>query len=126
MPTHYLQRWEEISKFWGELIEFARLRDVWGTSDADIIALRDIITIMCGGIATISYLSVNGCGRMVVTGSEGREYYALRQFFAEVASEAKVIFVSGTLVERSQGYFSDIADREIKSAVFRTSIGLIR
>lgn len=118
MPTHYLQRWEEISKFWGELIEFARLRDVWGTSDADIIALRDIITIMCGGIATISYLSVNGCGRMVVTGSEGREYYALRQFFAEVASEAKVIFVSGTLVERSQGYFSDIADREIKSAVF--------
>jgi hypothetical protein len=73
---------------------------------------------MCGGIATISYLSVNGCGRMVVTGSEGREYYALRQFFAEVAPKAKVVFVSGTLVERSSGYFSHMAGHAIKSAVY--------
>ena len=118
VPTNYKRRWEEISKFWGELIEFARLRDAWGTSDADIIALRDIITIMCGGDATISYISSNGCGRMIVTGSEGREYYALKQFFAEVAPKAKVIFVSGTLVERSSGYFSHMTDREIKSAVY--------
>ena len=118
VSTHYHPKWEEISKFWGELIEFARLRDVWGTPEADILALRDIIAIMCGGDATISYISSNGCGRMIVTGSEGRNYYPLKQFFAEVAPKAKLIFVSGTLVERSPGFFSDISGREIKSAVY--------
>lgn len=118
VPTRYHASWEEVSKFWGELIEFARLRDVWGTPADDILAILDIITIMCGGTATISYISSNGCGRMVVTGSEGRNYYALKQFFAEVAPKAKVIFVSGTLVERSPGYFSDVSGREIKSAVY--------
>jgi hypothetical protein len=116
--THYSPKWEEISKLWGELIDLAENRAVWGVTDDDILDLRDIITIMSGSTATISYISSNNFGRMVVTGSQGRDHYALKIFLTEVAPKAHVIFVSGTLVERRDGFFSEISGREIETAIF--------
>jgi hypothetical protein len=116
--THFSPKWEEISKLWGELIDLAENRVGLGLTDNDILDLRDIITIMSGGTATISYISSNDCGRMVVTGSHGRNHYALKQFLTEVAPKAKVVFVSGTLVERRPDFFSEISGREIETAIF--------
>jgi hypothetical protein len=116
--TYFFPKWEEISKLWGELIDLAENRVGWGTTDADILALRDIITIMSGSTATISYISSNDCGRMVVTGSHGRNHYALKQFLTEFPPKAKLVFVSGTLVERRPNFFSEISGRKIETAIF--------
>jgi hypothetical protein len=118
VPTHYFPEWHDLSKMWGELIHLAENRASYEISDDSIRSLRDIIAIMSGRTATISYLMKKDAGRMVVTGSQGRNYYALRQFLTEVVPNAKVIFVSGTLVERRDGFFSHLAGREIKSAIF--------
>ena len=116
--THYYPTWQEMSKMWGELFDLAVNRLVWGLSDADILALRDIITIMSGHSATISYLTARGVGRMVVSGSQGRNHYALGRFLTQVVPKAQVIFVSGTMVERRPGFFSGLSGREIKSAIY--------
>ena len=116
--THYSPKWEEISKLWGELIDLAENRVDWGISDEDILDLRDIIAIMSGSTATISYISSNDCGRMVVTGSQNRNYHALKRFLTEVAPKAQVIFVSGTLVERLPGFFSELSGRDIANVIF--------
>ena len=116
--THYYPTWQEMSKMWGELFDLAINRLAWGLSDADILALRDIITIMSGHSATISYLTARGVGRMVVSGSQGRNHYALGRFLTQVVPKAQVIFVSGTMVERRPGFFSGLSGREIKSAIY--------
>lgn len=116
--THYSLNWEEIPKLWGELIDLAQNRVGLDITDNDILDLRDIITIMSGSNATISYLSSNDCGRMVVTGSQGRDHRVLNRFLTEIAPKSNVIFVSGTLVERRDGFFSEISGREIETAIF--------
>jgi hypothetical protein len=116
--THYTSDWMEMAKLWGELLNLAKYRDFYGVNDDDILALRDIITIMSGSTATISYLKSKDIGRMVVSGSQGRNQFALRKFLTEVAPKAQVIFVSGTLVERRAGFFSGLSGREIKTAIF--------
>jgi hypothetical protein len=118
VSTHYFPNWQEQSKMWGELFDLAINRLVWGLSDDDILALRDIITIMSAQSATISYLTARGMGRMVVSGSQGRNHYALGRFLTQVVPKAQVIFVSGTMVERRPGFFSGLSGREIKSAIY--------
>jgi len=116
--THYFPFWQEQSKMWSELFDLAINRLVWGLSDEDILSLRDIITIMSGQSATISYLTAKGVGRMVVSGSQGRNHFALKRFLTEVVPNAQVVFVSGTMVERRSGFFSELSGREIKSASY--------
>lgn len=118
VQTHYHPDWNEVSKLWGELIDLAENRIGYGITDDDILALRDIIAIMSGSTATISYISSNDCGRMVVTGSQNRNYHALKRFLTEVAPKAQVIFVSGTLVERRPGFFSELSGRDIANVIF--------
>jgi hypothetical protein len=118
--TNYNPTWQEQARMWGELIRLAENRDKYSPilTVQDIIALRDIITIMCGSTATISYITGKDIGRMVVTGSQGRNHFALRQFLSEVVPNAQVIFVSGTLVERRPGFFSELSGRDINSVIF--------
>ena len=119
VSTHYFPTWQERTKIWGELIDLAENRADWpNLKDDDILALRDIITIMCGQTAIVSYISSKGLGRMVVSGNQARNHQALRQFLIEVVPNAQVIFVSGTLVERWEGFFSELSGREIKSVIF--------
>jgi len=118
VSTNYFPSWQEQSKMWGELFRLAVDRLVWDIADGDILALRDIITIMSGHSATISYLTSKDSGRMVVSGSQGRNHYALKRFLMDIVPKAQVVFVSGTLVERGPGFFSELAGREIESVIF--------
>lgn len=110
--------WHEQSKQWGELIHLAEHREDLDVSDSDILALRDMITIMSGGTATISYISGNGGACMVVSANQGRDHYAIREFLAKVLPNAQVVFVSGTLIERRDSFFEEISGRRIATRIF--------
>lgn len=118
VPTNNISSWQEKAKMWGELISLAKKRTEWDISASDILALRDIISIMSGLNATISYIEKSGSGRMVVSGCQGKNQHALEQFLKETVPKAKIIFVSGTLVERGRGFFSELSGRDIKSVVY--------
>jgi hypothetical protein len=55
---------------------------------------------------------------MLLSSSQGRNHYALKQFLTQIAPKAQIVFVSGTMVERRPGFFSELSRREIKSAIF--------
>jgi hypothetical protein len=126
-PRHYTgfpvrienrSTWHEQRRQWGELIDLAEHREDQGVSAPDILALRDMITIMSGRTATISYISGNGGSGMVVSANQGRDHYAIREFLTEVVPTAQVIFVSGTLIERRPCFFEEISGRKIATRIF--------
>jgi hypothetical protein len=112
--------WQELAIQWSQLIELAKARAMWqpDISDQDILDLRDIITILSGQTATISYIHGNDMEMMMVSAGQGRDHRALQEFLTKVVPNAQIIFVSGTLVERRPGFFAGLSGREIKGVTF--------
>lgn len=110
-------KWSELKAAWAQLRKLAVAHEL---SDDEILMLRDIITIMSTNRSSICYISDNEgeSGAVYVFADQVRQYRAIKEFLATYARHAKVLFVSGTLFERYEGYFSDMAGRKIKNVIF--------
>lgn len=103
-----------------QLLQIAETRKFWwpkDIADDNVRALRDIINIMGGITATISYIKDGDIEKMVVTGGQGNIQGAISNFLTFFTPKANVCFVSGTLIGCRPG-FSDLTMREITNVIF--------
>jgi hypothetical protein len=104
-----------------QLLMVAEVRqNLWPKEIADdnVRALKNIISIMSGKTATISYLKKGDVGKIIITSGQGSVERAIQSFLHEIVPKAKVCFVSSTLIESRPGFFSELAGREIIPAIF--------
>ena len=95
---------------WEELYELARNKEV---SDEEVLQLRDLITILSQDKARLSYITQDGKGKIYVCGAIGRMNGAIQSYLKNVARNAAVIFVSGTLYEPHPDFFRGLVGREM-------------
>jgi len=109
-----------------QLLMVAEVRkNLWPREIADnnVRALKNIISIMSGKTATISYLKNGDTGKMIITGGRGNIEFAIHSFLEEIVPKANVCFVSSTLIEPRPRFFSELAGREITPAIFPDILG---
>ncbi|OPY55334.1 MAG: hypothetical protein A4E49_00454 [Methanosaeta sp. PtaU1.Bin112] len=109
--------WRELKTAWSQLRKLAVVHEM---SDDEILALRDIITIMSTSQISVGYISENGGkgGGVYISAGQVRQYRAINEFLTNHVSHAKHLFVSGTLFEPLPGYFSELAGKDIKNVIF--------
>jgi len=109
--------WKDLKKAWAQLRKLAVAHDL---PDDDVLTLRDIITILSTVQISIGYISENEgeSGGVYVSAGQVRQWRALNEFLTKYVDRAKVLFVSGTLFEPRLGYFSELAGKEVKNAIF--------
>ena len=109
--------WRDLKKAWAQLRKLAVNGEL---PDDEILLLRDIITIMSCSQASIGYISEEEgeSGSIYVSAGQTRIYRAINEFLTSRLHNAKVLFVSGTLFEPYDGYFHELAGREIKKVIF--------
>ena len=114
--TSFLE-WKELKKAWAQLRKLAIAHEL---PDAEILMLRDIITILSTSQISIGYISENEgeSGSIYVSAGQVRQYRALNEFLVRYVDHAKILFVSGTLFEPRPGYFSELAGKDIKNVIF--------
>jgi hypothetical protein len=99
----------------------AETRKRWWPEDkanGEVLALKNIISIMGSTTATISYIKDGDIEKMIITSGQGNIEYAIRLFVFGIVPKAKVCFVSGTLIESRLGFFSELAVRELTNVIF--------
>lgn len=104
-----------------QLLMVAEVRkNLWPKEIADdnVRALKNIVSIMSGRTATISYQENGDTGKMIITGGRGNIEFAINSFIREIVPKAKVCFVSGTLIESRPRLFSELAGRRITPGIF--------
>ncbi|HQN29546.1 MAG TPA: hypothetical protein PKX20_00330 [Methanothrix soehngenii] len=109
--------WRELKTAWSQL---RKLAIAHGMPDDDILALRDIITILSTTQISIGYISENQGkgGGVYVSAGRVRQYRAINEFLTNHVSHTKHLFVSGTLFEPNPGYFSELAGKNVKNVIF--------
>jgi len=103
-----------------ELLEIAEERnDIW-SKDAtnEVRALKDIICVMGGSKAAMSFLKSGDVEKMIITSGQGNIEHAIYFLLSGFVPIAKVCFVSGTLIECRPKFFAELADREITNVIF--------
>ena len=106
---------------WEQLIQIAQMRKAyWSKEDANgmVLALKNIIMIMGGKTARISYIKNGDVEKMIMTSGQGNIQRAIEDFLYNLATKAKVCFVSGTMIECRPKFFQEFAIREITNTIF--------
>lgn len=111
---------EWISAAWEELFKMARRRHELGISEEDILTLRDMISLMSGSFVAITYIKENDGseGSVYLTGNYWISHRALNEFLTKYASSATHLYVSGTLIEPSKDYYTNLSDKDVIDAFY--------
>lgn len=109
--------WRALSGAWSELRKLAKTGDM---ERADLLRLRDAIEILSFPWGTLHYVSEDEgrTGSVVISGSHGKGERAISEFLHNVVPYAGHIYVSGTLVEPHEGYFSELSGKRARPVVF--------
>lgn len=109
--------WKVLKKAWAQLRKLAIKHQLL---DDEILTLRDIITILSTTSASIGYISEDEgeSGAVYISAGQIRQYRALHEFLTSYVHSAKHLYVSGTLFEPKEGYFSELSGKEVKHAIF--------
>jgi hypothetical protein len=111
----YLE-WQQLKLAWMQLRKLAVSHEL---PDEEILMLRDIITILSTSQASMGFISeAEGEGGVYVSAGQGRHWRALNEFFSMRVQHAMLMFISGTNFEPWPGYFSLLAWREVRQAIF--------
>jgi hypothetical protein len=112
--------WRAISGAFKQLLVLALKRDELGIKKAEILALRDIITILSSPLGYASYVKERDedTGQVYLFANYGKTVMVLREFM-QMMSYAKPIFCSGTLIEPRPGYFKELSGQEVRPAIFQ-------
>jgi hypothetical protein len=103
---------ENIPKFWGELRKLAKQHKKLGVSREEVLALRDITTILSSDKARLSYIREDEVGSLYICAKIGRLNGAIHDYLKSYAKGASAIFVSGTMFEPFPDFFQTIVGRE--------------
>ena len=106
---------------WYQLLKIALSRkSFWLKEEADdqVLALKNIVSIMGGITATISCIKSGDVEKMIITSGQGNIQRAIQNFLYDFVPKAKVCFVSGTLIECRPKFFAELAEREITNVIF--------
>ena len=103
-----------------ELYELANHRKELGVAEKDILALRDILSILSGCVVGISYMRGPNekIGKISLTGNYWISVRLLQKFLTDRVPFASHIYVSGTLIEPHPGFFSDLSGKQINEKIF--------
>jgi hypothetical protein len=110
-------KWKLLRSAWKQLKEAAIKGDI---PENELLLLRDIIAILGGTQCNIGYISEEEGNKGIVYLSAGihRSWRALHEFLTNYAPNAAHLYVSGTLIEQKEGYFSELSGKAIKQAIY--------
>lgn len=111
---------KKLSAAWNELFDLAQRRAELGLRDDEILAIRDIVSILGGYWASISYVreSEGAEGMMYISGNVGAFHRCLREFLTMRVPNAAHVYSSATLVEPSPEFFESLSGKLVKDVVF--------
>lgn len=117
--------WRAISSAFKQLLSLAINRNEHGIKKAEILALRDIITILSSALGYASYIreKEEEAGHVYIYANYGRSIRSVSEFMQKM-SHAKHIFCSGTLIEPRPGYFKELSGQEVRPAIFQADCKL--
>jgi hypothetical protein len=109
--------WKALSGAWSELRKLAKSGEM---DRAELLRLRDAIGVLSYPWATIHYVSEDEgrAGAVVISGSHGKGERALWEFLHNVVPYAGHVYVSGTLIEPHDDYFSELSGKAARTVVF--------
>lgn len=111
---------EWISAAFDELLRLAKRRIKLEVAEEDIIALRDIISLISGYFVAVAYIKENDRseGDVCLTGNYWIYHRALSEFLANYVPSVPHLYVSGTLIEPHDNFYSDLSGHEVQDAMF--------
>ena len=111
---------KRLSAAWNELFSLAQRREELGLRDDEILAIRDIVSIMGGYWAAVSYIRENegAEGRTYISGNVGAFHRCLRDFLTEYVPYADHIYSSATLIEPSTEFFEGLSGKFVQDVIF--------
>jgi hypothetical protein len=104
-----------------QLLKIAKTRRLhWARDVANdqVLALKNIISIMASPSATISYKKTGDVEKMIITSGKGNLERAITAFLTLITPDANVCFLSGTMIENRPGLFTDLVGREVTCVIF--------
>jgi hypothetical protein len=109
-----------LSAAWNELFSLAQSRAELGLRDDEVLAIRDIVSIMGGYWASVSYVRENEGteGMTYISGNAGAFHRCLRDFLTMYVPDADHIYSSATLIEPSSEFFEGLSGKLVQDAVF--------
>jgi hypothetical protein len=91
-----------------------------GLRDYEILAIRDIVSIMGGYWAAVSYVRENEGtdGLVYLSGNAGAFHRCLRDFLTMYVPDASHVYSSATIIELSSEFFEGLSGKIVKDVVF--------
>jgi hypothetical protein len=111
---------KKLSAAWNELFSLAQGRKELGLRDDEILAIRDIVSIMGGYWASLSYIRENDGtdGRIYLSGNVWAFHRCLRDFLSMYVPNADHVYSSATLIEPSTEFFESLSGKLVQDVVF--------
>ena len=109
--------WNQLIRAWGQLRTIATNQQI---PDAEILKLKDIITLMSSANLSLSFISEEegDMGSVYVSTGKARLQQALKEFLTTCMGSATHVFVSGTMFEFYTGFLSEMSGQSLKQVVF--------
>lgn len=111
---------KKMSAAWNELFSLAQKRTELGLRDDEILAIRDIVSIMGGYWASVSYIRENEGteGRTYISGNVGAFHRCLTDFLSIYVPNADHIYSSATLIEPTPEFFESLSGKLVQDVMF--------
>jgi hypothetical protein len=111
---------EQLVAAWHELLSLAKRRKEFGIEDSQILALRDIISLLSGHFLALTYQQKSDDPRENVyfAGNYWIAHRVLMEFLTTYASPAIHLYVSGTFVEPQPNFYSELSGMIGRDVIF--------
>ncbi len=111
---------KQLVAAWNELLNLAKRRKELGIKESQILALRDIISLLSGHFLALTYRKEkeDSGGNVYFTGNYWIAHRVLSEFLTTYASHAIHLYVSGTLVEPNPDYYSELSGKIVRDVIF--------
>jgi len=111
---------KQLVAAWNELLNLAKRRKELGIEDSQILALRDIISLLSGHFLALTYRKEkeDSGGSVYFAGNYWIAHRVLSEFLTKYGSHATQLYVSGTLVEPHPNYYSELSGKIVRDVIF--------
>ena len=111
---------KQLVAAWNELLNLAKRRKELGIKESQILALRDIISLLSGHFLALTYRKEKEDlgGNVYFAGNYWIANRALSEFLTKYGPHAIHLYVSGTLVEPHPNYYSELSGKIVRDVIF--------
>lgn len=120
ISNHDPLTFRQLSAASNELLDLAKHRKELYLQEKDILTIRDIIALLSGLVINLTYVKDGSSeeGTVFLTGNYWISIRTISEFLSKNASKAAHIYVSGTLIEPYQDFFSNLSGKHVHDAIF--------